>query len=157
MEKKRVISTNRKAKHNYDILEVYEAGIELKGSEVKSLRCRQCSIDESFARIEQGEVFLYNMHIAEFNKSSYFKPDPKRVRKLLLHKREIKRLLGLVTLKRLTLIPLKVYFNQRGIAKVELALAKGRRSYEKKKKIKENIAKEEAERALRRFYKYKNR
>jgi len=151
----KIVSTNRKALKDYEILETYEAGIELKGSEVKSLRTKGCSIEDSFARPEKGEIYLYNMHIPEFEKSSYFKLDPKRERKLLLHKKEIKRLIGAVTRKGLTIIPLKVYFNNRGWAKVEIALARGRKSYEKKKKIKERIALEEAKRELKRFGKYR--
>lgn len=147
----RIIATNRKARHNYDIQETYEAGIELKGDEVKSLRHRGCSIDGSFARIERGEVFLYDMHIPEFEKSSYFKSDPKRIRKLLLKKKEIKRLIGAISQKGLTIIPLRVYFNDRGWAKVEIALAKGRRLYDKRRKIKEEVAQKEAKRELKRF------
>jgi SsrA-binding protein len=147
----KIISTNRKAKYHYHILETYEAGIELKGSEVKSLRNRSCSIDESFVRIEAGEAFIYNMHIPEFEKTSYFKVDPKRTRKLLLHKKEIKRLSGLVTQKGFTIIPLKAYFNQRGLAKVEIALCKGRKYYDKRKKIKEEIMQRETQRILKRF------
>ena len=147
----KVIATNRKAKRDYQIVETYEAGIELKGNEVKSLRTKSCSLDDSFARIERGEVFAYNIHIPEFDKSSYFKPSPKRTRKLLFHKREIKRLIGLTTQKGFTLIPLKVFFNDRGIVKLDIALAKGRHSYDKRKKIKEEIVEKEAQRALKRF------
>jgi len=147
----KTVATNRRALKDYQILEKYEAGIELKGSEVKSLRTRGCSIEDSFARFQKGEIYLYNMHIPEFEKSSYFKLDPKRERKLLLHKREIKRLVGAITRKGLTIIPLKVYFNDRGWAKVEIALARGKKSYEKKKKMKERIILEEAERELKRW------
>ncbi len=149
----KVVATNRKAKHNYNLLETYEAGIELKGTEVKSLRTKGCSIDDAFARVEGKEVFIYNMHIPEFEKSSYFKVNARRVRKLLLKKREIKRLLGATTQKGLTLIPLKVFFNDRGWAKVEISLAKGRHVYDKKKKIKEEIEKREAERAMKKYHK----
>ncbi len=149
----KVVATNRKAKHDYAIAESFDAGLELKGNEVKSLRSNSCSLDDSFGRLENNELFLYNMHIPEFQKSSYFKSDPKRVRKLLVHKKEIKRLIGLTLQKGYTLIPLKVYFNQRGIAKVEIALAKGRHSYDKRKKLKDKIAKQETERTLKRFYK----
>ncbi|MBD3264220.1 MAG: SsrA-binding protein SmpB [Candidatus Omnitrophica bacterium] len=145
----KIVATNRKAKRDYQIFEVYEAGIELRGNEVKSLRSRNCSIEDSFARLEAGELFLYNMHIPEFEKSSYFKADPKRTRKLLVHKSEIKKLIGLTTQKSFTLIPLKVYFNERGVAKVELALAKGRRSFDKRKKIKDEIVKRETEKELK--------
>lgn len=147
----KIIATNRKARHDYDLQDTFEAGIELKGSEVKSLRVRSGSIEESFARLERGEVFLYNMHIPEFDKSSYFKVDPRRVRKLLFHKKEIKSLLGLTTQRGFTLVPLKVYFNARGIVKIEIALAKGRRLFDKRKKIKAEIVKKDIERTMKRF------
>lgn len=148
----KVVATNRKARFNYHIVETQEAGIELKGNEVKSLRTRGCSIEEGFVRLERDEVFLYNVHVPEFEKSSYFKPDPRRTRKLLMHKKEIKRLLGLVAPRGLTMVPLKVYFNDRGIAKVEIAIVKGKRLFDKRKKLKEKIAKKEAERALKHFH-----
>ena len=147
------VATNRKARRDYEILNTFEAGIALQGMEVKSLRTRGCSIDESFARVEGQEVYLYNAHVPELVQSSYFKVDPKRTRKLLLHKKEIRKLLGLTTQKGLTLIPLKIYFNKRGLAKVQLALARGRRLFDKRKKIKEEIAKKEAEREIRRRFK----
>ncbi len=149
----RIVSTNRKAKYNYNILETFEVGIELKGMEVKSLRQKGCSLEGAFGRVEQGEVILYNMNIPEFDKSSYFKVDSRRPRKLLLHKREIKKLIGTTTQKGLTLIPLKVYFNERGWAKVEIALARGKRAYDKRRKIKEEIEKKEAQRILKRYSK----
>ena len=149
----KIISTNRKARHNYDIIQTYEAGIELKGNEVKSLRNKNCSIENSFARIENQEVILYDMHIPEYDKSSYFKTDPKRPRKLLLHKKEIEKLYGYLTRKGFTIIPLKVYFNDRGLVKLEIALAKGRLLYDKRRKIKEDIAKREIEREMKKVYK----
>jgi len=149
----KIISTNRKARHNYDIIQTYEAGIELKGNEVKSLRNKNCSIENSFARIENQEVILYDMHIPEYDKSSYFKTDPKRPRKLLLHKKEIEKLYGYLTRKGFTIIPLKVYFNDRGLVKLEIALAKGRLLYDKRRKIKEDIAKREIEREMKKIYK----
>lgn len=149
----KIIANNRKASRDYDISEMFEAGIVLKGSEVKSLRYKNCSIEDSFARIERGEIFLYHMHIPEFEKSSYFKTEPKRTRKILLHSKEIKRLIGFTTQKGFTIIPLKVYFNDRGLVKLTLALAKGRHSFDKRKKIKENITKREVERTLKRFVK----
>ncbi|MBN2483253.1 MAG: SsrA-binding protein SmpB [Candidatus Omnitrophica bacterium] len=151
----KVVATHRKARHNYDILETYEAGMELKGMEVKSLRLRGCSIDESFARVENGEVFLYNMHIPEYSQASYFQPDTRRIRKLLLHKKEIKRLIGVTTQKGLTLIPLKVYFTDRGVAKVQIAVGKGRKLYDKRKKMRAEITKKEAEHEMRRHAKRK--
>ncbi|MFH1767877.1 MAG: SsrA-binding protein SmpB [Candidatus Omnitrophota bacterium] len=147
----KIIASNRKAKRDYEIIERYQAGIELKGMEVKSLRTRGCSIEDSFARIERMEVLLYNMHIPEFEKSSYFRPDPKRARKLLFHKKEIKKLLGLTTQKGLTLIATQVSLNQRGWVKIDIALAKGKKAYDKRKKIKEEIQKKEAERILKKY------
>tara|TARA_B100000315_G_scaffold33272_1_gene27967 strand:+ start:66 stop:527 length:462 start_codon:yes stop_codon:yes gene_type:complete len=145
----KIIASNRKAKRDYNIQETLEAGIELRGNEVKSLRGKNCSLEDSFAKIEKEEIFLYNMHIPDFSKSSYFKTEPKRVRKLLIHKQEIRKLIGLTTQRGLTLIPLKVYFSDRGIVKVELALAKGKHSFDKRKKIKDDIVKRETQRALK--------
>lgn len=152
----KVVATNRKARRDYAIIESFEAGIQLRGNEVKSLRTKNCSLDDSFGRLERDELFLYNLHIPEFVKSSHFKSEPKRVRKLLVHKKELKKLIGLTLQKGYTLIPLKVYFSQRGLAKVEMALTKGKHSYDKRKKIKEGITKREAERALKRFQRKSN-
>ncbi len=144
-----LVATNREARHNYHILESLEAGIELKGAEVKSLREHRANLKDSFARVEGDEAFLYNMHISPYPQAGRFGPDPQRRRKLLLHKAEIKRLLGKLTQKGLTLIPLKLYF-KRGIAKVELALAKGKRLYDKREAIRRREAERELRRALRR-------
>ncbi len=146
----KVVATNRKARRDYQIIETYEAGIELKGNEVKSLRTKSCSLNDSFARIEAGELFLYNMHVPEFGKSSFFKAEPTRQRKLLVHKKELRKFTGLTVQKGFTIVPLKVYFNDRGKAKVELALAKGRHVYDKKKKLKEEIIERETQRVLKR-------
>ena len=151
-EEKKIVATNRKAKKNYHLYDVYEAGIALRGAEVKSLRWSRCSIEGSFARIENGEAILYNMHIPEFIKSSYFKSDPRRPRKLLLHKKEIARLWGLTSQRGYTLIPVRVYFSTRGLAKVELALAKGRHLYDKRRKIKEEYTKREAQRQIKKHW-----
>ncbi len=150
-EAMKIIATNRKARKDYEILETYEAGIELKGTEVKSLRTMGCAIEEAFALIEHQEVFIYNLNIPEYTKSSYFRAKPTRTRRLLLHKKEIKRLIGLTSQKGFTLIPLKVYFNERGFVKAEIALAKGRLMYDKRRKIKEEISKRETQRALKAF------
>ena len=147
----KAITTNRKARRDYQIVEVYEAGIELKGNEVKSLRMRGCTLDDSFARIERGELFLYDVHIPEFEKSSYFKTEPKRIRKLLVHKKETKKLAGIIAQKGLTLIPTKVYLNDRGKIKVEIALARGKHTFDKRKKLKDDITNREVQRALKRF------
>lgn len=149
--KEKNIATNKKAKRNYQIFDTYETGIALRGDEVKSLRLGNCSITESFARIESGEVILYNMHIPEFTKSSYFKSQPKRPRKLLLHKKEISRLFGLTAQRGYTLVPLKIYFNKKGLAKVELALVKGRRLYDKRRKIKEKEERRQVRRQMRKY------
>lgn len=151
----KAVATNRRAKHNYQVLEVFEAGIALRGNEVKSLRTKGCSLDDSFGRIEREELFLHNMHIPEFEKSSFFKTEPRRIRKLLIHKKEIKKLIGLTAQKGFTLIPLKVYFNDRGMAKIEIALAKGKQIFDKRRKVKEEIVKRETERAMKRFYRKK--
>jgi len=147
----KIAATNRKARRDYQIIETYEAGIELKGNEVKSLRTKGCTLNDSFARIERGELFLYNAHIPEFEKSSFFRPEPKRTRRLLVHKKEIKKLVGFITQRGLTLIPTKVYFNERGRAKVEIALARGKHTFDKRKKLKDDIVKRETQRALKRF------
>lgn len=135
---------NRRARHDYEILETYEAGIALKGTEVKSLRAGKVDFTGSFAKFEDGELYLENLYIAPYEKGSYANVDPRRKRKLLLHKHELKRLLGKVEQKGLTLVPLKIYFNERGYAKVLLGLARGKKAYEKRREDK----KEAVRRAL---------
>lgn len=144
----KIIATNRQAHYNYTILESFEAGIELKGTEVKSLRVGQANLKDSFGKVENGEIFLYNMHIAPYEFGNIANVDPIRPRKLLLHKNQIRRLIGDVSAKRLALIPLKLYF-KRGIAKVELALAKGKKLYDKR----ESIRRRESELELKRILK----
>ncbi len=148
----KIVCTNKKAYHFYNIEETYEAGIQLLGCEVKSLRLGRANLKDSFARIVNGEVFLYNFHISPYPHSREAqKLDPTRTRKLLLKKSEIKRLAGKVQEKGYTLIPLKVYFNERGLAKVELALAKGKKIYDRR----EDIKKRDLEREMGRKYKIK--
>ena len=147
----KIIATNRKARFNYTILESLEAGIQLKGTEVKSLRGSEASLADSFARLEGNEVFLYNMHIAPYEFGNIANVDPKRPRKLLLHKSQIRRLVGEVATKKLALIPLKIYFKN-GIAKIELALVKGKKAYDKRQAIKEK----ESERELRRILRHRS-
>jgi SsrA-binding protein len=130
------VATNRKAYRDYSIIESLEAGIQLAGTEVKSLRAGQVSLDEGFARVENGEVFLYDVHIAPYAQGNIFNKDPKRRRKLLLHRDEIKRLFGKTTLRGLTLVPMKLFFNKRGIAKVELALCRGKKLYDRREELK---------------------
>ncbi|MGI6129665.1 MAG: SsrA-binding protein SmpB [bacterium] len=145
----RIVTDNRKARHDYFILETYEAGIALVGTEVKSLREGKANLRDSHARVENGSVFLYNMHISPYQKGGYVNHDPRRRRQLLLRKSEIQKLIGKVQEKGLTLIPLKVYFNERGLAKVALALAKGKKSYDKRSDIAARDAKREIERAFK--------
>lgn len=147
----RLVGQNKKARKDYQIVQVFEAGIVLRGDEVKSLRQKTCSLQDSFARAEKEEIYLYNMHVPEFGQSSYFKSEPKRTRKLLLHKKEIKKLMGRTTQGGFTIVPLKVYFNSRGLVKVELALAKGRHVYDKRKKLKEKTQKKETQRELKKY------
>jgi len=144
----KIVATNRKARYNYHILNSFEAGMVLKGSEVKSLRIGRASLKESFARIEGNEAFIYNLHIAPYSHQGIPGPEPTRLRKLLLHKREIKRLIGLTSQKGLTLVPLKIYFKE-GKAKVEIALAKGKKKYDKREKLKRKTTQREMERALK--------
>ncbi len=147
----KIVSVNRKAYHDYDILETYEAGIVLKGSEVKSIREGRVNLRDSYGRIKDGEVFLINMHISPYTAASTHEVlDPKRQRKLLLHKREIRRLIGKVQEKGLTLIPLKLYF-KRGKVKVELALARGRKKYDKREKAKQKTIEREIQEQLKRW------
>jgi SsrA-binding protein len=145
-----VIARNREALRDFHILEAMEAGIALSGTEVKSLRNRHANLTESFARLEKDEVFVYNLHISPYEQGSIFNPDPMRPRKLLLHRSQIRDLILKTRAKRLALIPLKLYFNKRGIAKLELALAKGKRQFDKREAIKERDHAREMQRAMRR-------
>lgn len=144
------VISNRKAYHDYHIFEKIDCGIELKGQEVKSLREGKVSLAESFARIDNGELFLYNTHIAQYEKTGAFKVEPLRVRKLLLHRNQIDKFSGQVSQKGWTLIPLRIYFNERGIAKLELALAKGKREYDKRESIKKREVELEIKKAMSR-------
>ncbi len=143
-----IVATNKKARHNYTILNSFEVGIELKGTEVKSLREHKANLEDSFARINKNELFIYNMHISPYKYGSYTNVESKRTRKLLAHKKEISRLTGETSQKGFTLIPLKVYFAH-GIAKVELALAKGRKLYDKREVIKLREVKRDVARQFR--------
>jgi SsrA-binding protein len=145
----KVINTNRKAYRDYQVFETIESGIELKGSEVKSLREGRINLEDSFARVESGEVILYNAHISPYAQASYLNVEPKRPRRLLLHKNQITRLGMMLAQKRLTLIPLKAYFNERGFAKIELGLGKGKKLYDKREAIKRRETELEIRRALK--------
>jgi len=143
------LATNRKALRDYAVIETIECGIELKGSEVKSLRQGKVNLGDSFARVEEGQVILYNAHISPYAEASYLNVEPLRERRLLLHKREIVRLAGKLAQRSLTLVPLKVYFNQRGFVKVELALCKGKKLYDRREDIKRRETEQDMRRALK--------
>lgn len=145
----KVIATNRKAGRDYEVLESIECGIELKGSEVKSLRDSRINMEDSFARIEKNEVILYNAHISPYTQASYLNVEPKRPRKLLLRRNQISKLTGQVSQKGLTLVPLKAYFNDRGFAKIELGLCKGKKLYDRREDIKRRETDLEVRRALK--------
>ena len=147
----KVVCTHPRAKRDYDIEEVYEAGLELKGSEVKSLRDSQASIKESFAMLRDNEVFLINSYIAPYVQASIFNHDTRRDRKLLLNKGEIKRLIGKTQIRGYTLVPTKIYFKN-GKAKVEIALGKGKKHADKRDDIKKREADREMEKAMKRRY-----
>ena len=145
---KKLIANNKKAYHDYFIEEKYEAGISLAGTEVKSLRMGRCSIKEAFIRIEHDEVFVYNMHISPHVKGNIFNKDPLRVRKLLLHRQEIRKIQGHITQKGYTIVPLSVYFSG-SLVKVEIGLAKGKKLYDKRQDIAKKDQRREAERKFK--------
>ena len=147
----KLIANNKKAFHDYFIEDTYEAGIALAGTEVKSLRMGKCSIKESFIRIENGEVFIYGMHISPYEKGNIFNKDPLRVRKLLMHKSEINKLIGKTKEKGMAIVPLKVYFKG-SLVKVEIGLAKGKKLYDKR----QDIAKKDQKREAQRDFKVRN-
>jgi len=144
----KLIATNRKAFRNFHITKDWECGIALKGPEVKSIREGHVNFKSSYARIEDGEVFLYNLHINPYKEASYLNQDPDRPRKLLLHKKEIKKIEGQAVQKGLTLIPVKIYFNSRGFVKVSLALGRGKRRYDKREDMKKRSIEMGLKRAL---------
>ncbi|MBC7088188.1 MAG: SsrA-binding protein SmpB [Tissierellales bacterium] len=146
----KLVASNKKARHDYFIEDTIEAGIVLTGTEVKSIRQGKVNIKDSYANIENGEVFLYNMHISPYEQGNIYNVDPLRVRKLLLNRREIRKLIGMTTIKGYTLVPLSLYFKN-GKVKVELAIAKGKKLYDKR----ETIAKRDAERKIRQLEKEK--
>ena len=147
----KLIANNKKAYHDYFIEGTYECGISLHGTEVKSLRMGKCSVKESFIRIENGEMFIYGMHISPYEKGNIFNKDPLRVRKLLLHKNEINKIFGKMKEKGNTLVPLRVYFSG-SLVKVELGLAKGKKLYDKRA----DIAKKDQKREALRDFKVRN-
>lgn len=144
----RLIANNKKAYHDYFIEDTYEAGIELAGTEVKSMRMGKCSIKESFVQIEHGEVFVYGMHVSPYEKGNIFNKDPLRTRKLLLHQYEIRKIAAKIAEKGFTLVPLKVYFKG-SLVKVEIGIAKGKKLYDKRQTIAKNDQRREAEREFK--------
>ena len=147
----KMIANNKKAYHDYFILDTYEAGIALAGTEVKSLRMGKCSIKEAFIRIENGEVIIYGMHVSPYEKGNIFNRDPLRPKKLLMHKAEIRKLVGKIAEKGYTLVPVEVYFKG-SLVKVDIALAKGKKQYDKR----QDIAKKDMRREAERDFKVKN-
>ena len=147
----KLIANNKKAYHDYFILDTYEAGIALHGTEVKSLRMGKCSVKESFIRVENGEVFIYGMHISPYEKGNIFNKDPLRPRKLLLHKAEINKMIGKTKEKGMAIVPLKVYFKG-SLVKVEIGLARGKKLYDKRN----DIAKKDQQREAQRYFKIRN-
>lgn len=144
-----MIANNKKARHDYFIEEIYEAGIVLTGTEIKSARLGKVSIKESYARIEKEEMMIYGMNISPYEQGNRFNVDPLRPRKLLLHKREIRKLIGATKLKGLTLVPLTMYINEAGLAKLEIALARGKKNYDKRDAIAKRDASRNMERAMK--------
>lgn len=144
----KLVANNKKAYHDYFIDDKFEAGIELFGTEVKSIRMGKCSVKEAFVKIDKGEVFIYGMHISPYEKGNIFNKDPLRVRKLLLHRSEIMKLNGKITQKGYTLVPLQVYFKG-SLVKVEIGLARGKKLYDKRASMKERDTKREIDRALK--------
>lgn len=143
-----VIAQNKKASHDYHIEETYEAGIVLQGTEIKSIRARRVNLKDAYAKIMNGEVFLLNMHISPYEQGNRYNHDPLRTRKLLLHKKEIDKLIGRTKEDGFTLVPLKVYIKN-GFAKVLLGVAKGKKKYDKREELKKKAAQREIERAFR--------
>lgn len=147
-ESKKIIANNKKAFYDYFIEDKYEAGIELVGTEVKSLRMGKCSIKEAFVRIQKGEVFIYGMHISPYEKGNIFNRDPLRARKLLLHRYEIRKIEGQIAQKGYTLVPLNVYLKG-SLMKVEIGLAKGKKQYDKRQDIAKKDQRQEAEKQFK--------
>ncbi|WP_349408543.1 SsrA-binding protein SmpB [Pseudalkalibacillus sp. SCS-8] len=143
-----LIAQNRKARHDYAVEETYEAGMVLQGTEIKAIRARRVQLKDSFCRVENGEVFLHNMHISHYEQGNRYNHEPLRTRKLLLHKKEIKKLIGVSKEPGYSLIPLKLYIKN-GVAKVLIGVARGKKKYDKREDLKRKTAKREIEKAFR--------
>ena len=148
-KQRKLIADNRRARFDYEILDTYEAGIQLQGPEVKSLRAGRSSLSDSYATVERGELYLINAYIPEYREANRFNHETRRPRKLLLHRREIDKLANAVQREGLTIVPLKLFFNPRGRAKVDLALARGKRAHDKRQTQKERSWQRERQRLLR--------
>ncbi|HIU28501.1 MAG TPA: SsrA-binding protein SmpB [Candidatus Fimisoma avicola] len=148
-KQRKLVAGNKKARHDYFIEDTYEAGIVLTGTEIKSVRQGKVSIKESYAKIEKGEVFIYGMNISPYEQGNRFNVDALRPRKLLLHKQEIRKLIGYTTLKGMTLVPLSMYINEDGRAKVELAVARGKKLYDKRQTIARRDAARDIDRKMK--------
>ena len=148
----KIVATNKKAYHDFEIIEKFEAGIVLEGSEVKAIRAGKVNLKDSFIKIVKGEPFIFGMHISHLKTANpHFKPDEKRPRKLLLHKKEINKLIGKTSEKGYTIVPLKLYFNNKNLVKLEIALAKGKTLHDKRESIKRKILDREAKAALKNY------
>jgi SsrA-binding protein len=147
----KMVAQNRRARHDYHFVDVLEAGLSLVGTEVKALREGRCSLQDSYAAIDGGELFVFDMHIGPYEAGNRFNHEAKRPRRLLVHKREIRKLFGATSQKGMTLIPLRLYF-KRGKAKLEIALARGKRQYDKRESLRRKIQDRETERALSRTW-----
>lgn len=153
MKHKKVVANNKKARHDFFIEEVYDVGIVLTGTEIKSIRKGKVNLKDSYAKVENGELIIYSMHISPYEQGNRFNVEPLRPRKLLLHKAEIRKLIGYTTQKGLTIIPLNLYLNERGLAKMEIAVARGKKLYDKR----EDIAKKDAKRRIEKEMKQASR
>jgi SsrA-binding protein len=152
MKQKKIIAKNKKARHDYFIEEVYEAGMALTGTEIKSVRQGRLNLKESYAKVEGNELIIYGMHISPYEQGNRFNVDPLRPRKLLLHRQEIRKLIGYTTQKGLTLVPLTVYINEKGLAKMEIAVARGKKLYDKR----DDIQRRDQERHIQQEIKSRN-
>ena len=151
-KERKLVANNKKAYHDYFIEETYEAGIVLTGTEIKSVRQGKVSIKESYAKIENSEMIIYGMNISPYEQGNRYNVEPLRPRKLLLHKQEIRKLIGYTTIKGLTLVPLKMYINEEGRAKVEIAVARGKKNYDKRDDIAKRDAKRDMDRKMKERY-----
>ncbi len=146
---RKLVANNKKARHDYFFEEIIEAGVSLTGTEIKSVRQGKVSIKESYAKVDHGELILYGMNITPYKEGNRFNVDPVRPRRLLVHKREIRKLIGATTQEGMTIVPVQMYINERGLAKIEIALAKGKKNYDKREAIAKRDAKRSMERAMR--------